>query len=122
MKQVTNPKSLGFTWKRTANLLGVSPEAVLCDIDLRGFFDVAFDPHISSIVRFVVDRVAKLALFVSVAEADDSPAPILSSSLLSPLLPPPLILANSLPNSCGTNGCWVAGFHPSALLPCSPNL
>ena len=37
---------------------------------LRGFFDVAFDPHISSIVRVVGDRNAKLVLFVSVAEAD----------------------------------------------------
>ena len=87
MNQVTNLKSLGFTWKRIASLLGVFPEVVLCDIDFRGFFDVAFDPHISSIVRFMVDRVAKLVLFVSVAEADDLQAPTLkSSSLLSPLL------------------------------------
>ena len=57
-----------------------------------GFFDVAFDPHISSIVRYVVDRIAKLALFVSVAEADDSPAPTLKSSMLSPLLPLSLVL------------------------------
>ena len=75
MNQVTNLKSLRFTRERIANLLGVFPEVVLCDIDFRGFFDVAFDPHISSIVRFVVDCVAKLVLFVSVAEADDSPAP-----------------------------------------------
>ena len=81
MNQVTNLKSLGFTRERIANLLGVFPEVVLCDIDFSGFFDVAFDPHISSIVRFVVDRVAKLVLFVSVAEADDSPAPILRISL-----------------------------------------
>ena len=87
MNQVTNLKSLGFTWKRIASLLGVFPEVVLCDIDFRGFFDVAFDPHISSIVRFMVDRAAKLVLFVSVAEADDLQAPTLkSSSLLSPLL------------------------------------
>ena len=66
MNQVANLKPLGFTWKRIANLLGVFPEVVLYDIDFRGFFDVAFDPHISSIVRFVVDRVAKLILFVSV--------------------------------------------------------
>ena len=77
MKQVTNLKSLGFTRERIAKLLGVFPEVVLCDIDFSGFFDVAFDPHISSIVRFVVDRVAKLVLFVSVAEADDSPGPTL---------------------------------------------
>ena len=52
VNQVTNLNSLGFTWKRIANLLGVFPEVVLCDIDFRGFFDVAFDRHISSIVRF----------------------------------------------------------------------
>ena len=106
MKQVTNPKFLGLTWKRTSNLLGVFPEALLCDIDLRGFFDVAFDPHISSIVRFVVDRVPKVALFVSVAEADDSLAPTLRSSLLSPLLPPPLVLGKSLPNPYVADHCW----------------
>ena len=106
MNQVANLKSLGFTRERIANLLGVFPEVVLCDIDFSGFFDVAFDPHISSIVRFVVDRVAKLVLFVSVAEADDSPAPTLRSSLLSPLLPPPLTLGNSLPNYCVTDGGW----------------
>ena len=86
----------GFYMGRIANLLGVFSEVVLCDIDFSGFFDVAFDPNVSSIVRFVVDRVAKLVLFVSVAEADDSPAPTLRSSLLSPLLPLPLILGNSL--------------------------
>ena len=105
MNQVTNLKSLGFTRERIANLLGVFPEVVLCDIDFSGFFDVAFDPHISSIVRFVVDRVAKLVLFASAAETDDSPAPTLRSSLLSPLFPLPLILGNSLPNSCVKDGC-----------------
>ena len=60
LNQVTNLKSLGFAWKRIANLLGVFPEVVLRDIDFCGFFDVGFDPHISSIVRFVVDRVANL--------------------------------------------------------------
>ena len=70
-------------------LLGVFPEVVLCNIGFSGFFDVAFDPHISSIVPFMVDRVAKLVLFVSVAEADDSPARTLRSSLLSHLLSVP---------------------------------
>ena len=36
MNQVTNLKSLGFTWERIANLLGVFPEIVLCDI-VRSF-------------------------------------------------------------------------------------
>ena len=66
MKQVTNLKLLSFTRERIAKLLGFFSEAVLCDIDFSGFFDVAFDPHISSIVCFVVDRVVKLILFVSV--------------------------------------------------------
>ena len=121
MNQVTNLKSLGFTRERIANLLGVFPEVVLCDIDFSGFFDVAFDPHISSIVRFVVDRVAKLVLFVSVAEADDSPAPTLRSSLLSPLLPLPLILGNSLPNSCVTDGCWFSSISHFAMFTKSIN-
>ena len=85
MNKVTNLKSLGFARERIANLLGVLPEVVLCNIDFSGFFDVAFDPHISSIVHFMFDRVAKLALFVSVAEVDDSLTPTLRSSLLSPL-------------------------------------
>ena len=105
MKQVINLKSLGFTWERIGKLPGVFPEVVLCDIDIYGFFDVAFDPHISSIVHFVVDHIAKLVIFVSVAEADDSPAPTLRSSLLSPLLSLPLILGSSLPDSCVTDGC-----------------
>ena len=106
MNQVTNLKSLCSTRVRIANLLGVFPEVVLCDIDFRGFIDVAFDPHISSILRSVVVRVAELVLFVSVSQADDSPAPTLRNSLLSRLLPLPLILGNSLPNSCVTDGCW----------------
>ena len=115
MNQLTNLKSLGFTRERIANLLGVFPEVVLCDIDFSGFFDVAFDPNISSIVRFVVDRVAKLVLFVSVAEVDDSPAPTLGSSLLSPLLLLPLILGNNLPNSYVTDGCWFSSINHFAM-------
>ena len=112
MNRVTNLKSLGFTWKRIASLLGVFPKVGLCDIDFRGFFDVAFDPHISSIVRFTVDRVAKLVLFESVAEADDSPAPTLRSSLLSPLLPSPLVLGSSLPNFCVKDSYWFSSIGP----------
>ena len=52
INQVTNLKSLLFTRERIAKLLGVFPESFLCDIEFRGFFDVAFDPHISSIVPF----------------------------------------------------------------------
>ena len=56
MKQVANLKSLGFTRERMASLLGVFPEVVLCDIDFRSFFDVAFDPHNFSIVLFFNGR------------------------------------------------------------------
>ena len=55
----------------------------LCDIDFHGFFNVSFDSHISSIIRFVVDRVAKL---VSNVEAENSPASTLRSSAFT--LPP----------------------------------
>ena len=107
MNQVTNLKSLGFTQERITNLLGGFPEVVLCDMDrLQRFLWCCFYPHISPIVGFVVDSVAKLVLFVSVTEADDSPTPTLRSSLLSPLLPLPLIEGNSLPNSCVADGCW----------------
>ena len=115
MNQVKNLKSLGFTWKRIASLLGVFPYVVLYDIDFHGFFDAAFDPHIYSIVRFMVDHVAKLVLFISLAEVDDSPAPTLRSSLLSPLLPPPLVLGNSLSNSCVTDGCWFSSIGPFSM-------
>ena len=106
MKQLTDLKSQGFMRERIAELLEGFPEVFLCIIDFSGFFHVAFDPHISSIICFAVDRVAKLVLFVSVAEADDSPAPTLRNSLPSTLLPLPLVLDNSLPNSCVTDGCW----------------
>ena len=46
MNEVTNLQLLGFRQEIIANLLGVFPEVVLCDTDLRGFFDVAFDPHV----------------------------------------------------------------------------
>ena len=60
LNQVTNLKSMGITRERIANLLGISPEVALCHIDFSGFFDDTFDLHISLIVRFVVDRMAKL--------------------------------------------------------------
>ena len=115
-QQLLNLKSLGFTRERIANLVGVFPEVVLCDIDFSGFFDVAFDLHISSIVRFVVDLVAKVVLFVSVAEADDSSAPTLKSSLFSPLLRLSLIiLGNSLPRI--TDGCWFSSISHFSMFP-----
>ena len=66
LNQLTNLKSLSFTWKIIANLVGVFPQVVLCHRDFRDFFDT----HISSVVRFVVDRVEKLKLFVSVVNPE----------------------------------------------------
>ena len=119
----TNSKSeiTGFYSERVANLLGVFPEVVLCNTDFSGFFDVAFGPHIFSIVRFVVDHVTKLVLFVSVAEADDLPTPILRSLLLSPHRPSHVILRNSLPNSYITGGCWFSSISPFAMFTKSIN-
>ena len=60
MNQVTNLKSMGFTWKKQ-QIYWESPQV--------------FDPHIPAIFLFVVDGVAKL-VFVSVAVvADDLPVP-----------------------------------------------
>ena len=116
MNQVTNLKPLGFTWKRIVNLVGVFPNFVLCDIDFRGFFDVTFDPYISSMVLFMVDCVAKLVLFVTLAEADDSQKPTLRSSVLSPLLPwEPLVQGNGFSNYCETDGCWFSSISPFAM-------
>ena len=107
MNQVINLNSLGFTWKRIANLLGVFPEVFLCDIDFRAFCDVAFNPHIYSIVHFVLVHATKLVLFVSVAEVNDSQAsnPKKLSAFASPPSTP-YILGNSLPNSCETDTYW----------------
>ena len=63
MNQATNLKSLGFTWRKVADLLVISTEV--------------FNPHISVIVRFVVNGVAKLLFESVLVEADDSPSPTL---------------------------------------------
>ena len=64
MNQVTNLKSLGFTWEKW-QIYRESPQV--------------FDPHISAIVRFVSDCVAKL-LYVPVLVEDYLPAPTLWST------------------------------------------
>ena len=63
----------------------------------------------------MVDRVAKLVLFVAVAEADDSPAP----TLMTP--------SNSYtgekisPNSCVTHGHWFSSISHFAMFTKSIN-
>ena len=88
----------------------------------HSFFDITFDLHISSIFRFVVlQRVARLVLFVSNAATDDSPVRTLRSSLLSPSLPPPFVQANSFPNSGVTDEYWFSSISPFAMFPKSIN-
>ena len=62
MKQVTYLKSLSFIWKKQ-KIYWESPQV--------------FDPHISAIVRFVVDGFAKLIFASVVVEVVDSHAPTL---------------------------------------------
>ena len=107
--------------EKNSKFTGGFPEVVLSDIHFHGFIDIAFDPHISSIIHFVVYRVAKLELFVSVSEADDLPASTVRNSLLSPPLHPLLVLGNSLPNSYVTDGCWFSFISPFAMFTKSMN-
>ena len=135
MSNPANLKSLGYTCKRIANLLGV----VLCDIEFCGFFDVTFDLHISSTGPFVVDHVAKL-LFASNAKAHlffgrlccktsiicikcwsrwfISTNPKKLSTFTSP---PSTSLGNSLPNSCVKDGCWFSSISPFVMFSKSIN-
>ena len=93
MNQVTNLKSLGFTWKKKANLLGVSTS-----FWSPCFYNCSFWGIVSVIV-----------------EADDLPVPTLWSSFLSPPLPPPLLPGNRLSNSCWTDDFWFLSISPFAL-------
>ena len=57
INQVTNLKSLGFTRKRIASLLGVFPEVVLCDIDFQpSELMTAFSFAIVKAVKVVICR------------------------------------------------------------------
>ena len=113
LNQVTNLKSLGFKWKRIANLLGVFPKIVLCKIHFHGFFDVAFDSHIFSIVRFVVDCCKTSFICISCCSRWFTST---NPKKLSAFIPPPLpLVLGSLPNSYGTNGCWFLSISPFAM-------
>ena len=115
MNQVTNLNSLEKNSKFTVSF------SWCCFMrhSLLWFLWCCFwSPHISSKIRFVIDCVVKLVLFVSVA---DSPASTLRSCLLSPVLPPSLVLGNSLPNSCVTDGCWFSFFSPFTMFSKSIN-
>ena len=111
---------IGFYMEKNSKFTGSFSWSFLCDIHFRAFCDVAFDPHIYSIVRFVLDRAAKLILFVSVAEINDSQASTLRSSAFSPLLPPHLIYWGTVFPILVKQ--ILAGFHASAFLPYSPSL
>ena len=62
ISQVTNLKSLDFTWKKEHFYWESSQ---------------VFDSHIFAVVRFVVEGVAKIIFVSVVVEVDDSPAPTL---------------------------------------------
>ena len=100
MSQETNLKSLGFTWKKQ-QIYWKSPQI--------------FDPHISTIFHFVVDDVWKIVFVSVIVGEDDSPAPTLWSSLLSPFLPPPHS------NSYWTDGCWFSPISPFVMFTKSIN-
>ena len=105
VNQVTNLKSLDFTWKKIANLLGVS----------TSFWSSYFCNG-----PFCDGRCCKTSICISCCrEADDSPAPTLWSSLLLSPLSPPLVLGNSFSNSC--YGCWFSSISPFAMFTKSIN-
>ena len=65
------------------------------------------------------ESIAKLIFVAVVIEVEDSPAPTLWSSLLSPPIPPPLALGKFF---LALVEKMVVGFHPSVILPCLSNL
>ena len=69
----------------------------------------------------MADGVAELVFVSVVLEADLSPASTLKSSLLSPPLPPPLVLGNGLSYSCWTDGCRFLSISPFAMFAKSIN-
>ena len=75
-----------------------------------------FDPYISAIIRLVVDSVTKP---VFCCKSRYSPAPILWNSLLS--FPYPHLMYWGTVFQTHVEQI-ATGFHPSALLPCSPSL
>ena len=49
---------------------------------------------------------------ICIREGDDSPTPTLWNFLFSPTFLPPLVLGNSLSNSCWINGYWLSSISP----------
>ena len=111
MNQVTNLKSLASTWKKIANLVGVFSEIALWDIDFRGFFDVAFDPH----HLFCSRPCCKTGIICISCWSRwfTSTNPKKLSAL--PVLPPPFVLGKVIPNSCVADVCWLQSFSPFAM-------
>ena len=50
-KKSNKSEITGFYTGKNSKFTGSFPQVVLCDIDFRSFFDVAFDPDIFSTVR-----------------------------------------------------------------------
>ena len=115
MNQVTNLELLGLTRERIANLLGVFPEVVLCDIDFRGFFDVAFDPICGRpcCKTSIICISCRSRWFTST-----------NPKKLTALTSPPSTSYTgeySLPNSCVTHGCWFSSINHFAMFTKSIN-
>ena len=104
MNQVTNPKSLGFTWKKIANLQGVS----IC------FWSLHFCNRL-----FCCRQFCKTSICISCCRSRwfTCTNPMKLSVFISTLSS--LVLGNSLSNTYWTDGFW---FYASAHLPCSQNL
>ena len=106
MNQVRNLKSLGFTWKKKANLFRVSPS----------FWFPCFCNR-----PFCGRWCCKTSICISYCVGRCSTAPTLWSSLLSSFLPPALVLGNSFSNSYWTDGCWFSFISPFAMFAKSIN-
>ena len=104
-------KILGFTWKKEKNTRFYMKKEQIYWESSEDFATLIF-----AIIYFVVDGVAKLVFVSVVVKADNSPAPTLWSSLLSPTLLPALVPGNSLSNSCWADGCWFSSISPFAMV------
>ena len=107
MNQIINLKSLDFTRKKIANLLGVS----------KSFWSPYFCNR-----PFCGRKCCKTSTNITCCRSRwFIYTTTLWSSLLSPALPPPLVLENSFSNSWWTDGCYFSSISPFAMFAKSIN-
>ena len=109
----------GFYMEKIANLLRVSTSFLSPYFCNRSFCGTRCCE--TSICRDLYQLKLVCETSISCLEADGSPAPTLWSSLLSPPFPPPLVLGNSLSNSCSTDSCWFSSIITFAMFAISIN-